>query len=316
MHSKNHLNIDFENDWTIKELNYATVKKKKIILIKLDDAPLENLFLFEYGSKNYISATDDIQRNKLIKDLGRLLKVEVSEKQPVSQPEQNLKPETQQTPQKEKTPADEVSPNSKLISRIIRSLRRVPVMICINTALAICVFLFFFHKPDSRLAATDDYRGYDYVDMGLSVSWATCNLGASRPQKRGNLYAWQENDVVKAKRDGEWRMPTVEEFNELLTQCDWKWTTVHGVYGYLITSKKEGYTNRSIFLPTTGYKGADLIRKEKKEVGFYWTNVIDSFNSAKAKYLYLDYDVYRINSGEQIIKQSIRPVCPLPGKMN
>lgn len=78
MHSIHHLNIDFENDWTIKELNYASAKKKKIILVKLDDAQLDNIFLLEYGSKNYIEYTDKIQFDKLISDLGKWLNISIT----------------------------------------------------------------------------------------------------------------------------------------------------------------------------------------------------------------------------------------------
>ena len=69
MHSSIHLDIDFENDWTIKELNYAHAKKKRVVLVKLDYAPLDNIFLMEYGSKNNIDSRDETQFNKLLKDL-------------------------------------------------------------------------------------------------------------------------------------------------------------------------------------------------------------------------------------------------------
>lgn len=69
MHSSEHLLIDFENDWTIKELNYAHARKKSIILVKLDNSPLENIFLMEYGSKNNIDSNDPLQVEKLILDL-------------------------------------------------------------------------------------------------------------------------------------------------------------------------------------------------------------------------------------------------------
>lgn len=75
MHSLVHLNIDFENDWTIKEHNYAVAKKKRIILVKLDDAPLDNIFLMEYGSKNNIDSRIDAQMQKLLKDLRVWLKL-------------------------------------------------------------------------------------------------------------------------------------------------------------------------------------------------------------------------------------------------
>ena len=44
MHSSIHLHIDFDEDWTVRELNYAQAKKKRVILVKLDNAPLEKVF--------------------------------------------------------------------------------------------------------------------------------------------------------------------------------------------------------------------------------------------------------------------------------
>ena len=35
-------------------------------------------------------------------------------------------------------------------------------------------------------------NGHDYVDLGLSVKWATTNVGAKQPSDIGNYYAWQE----------------------------------------------------------------------------------------------------------------------------
>ena len=65
MHSSAHLNINFEKDWTIKELNYAEAKEKRITLVKLDDAPLDNIFLMNYGTKNNIDSRDETQFQKL-----------------------------------------------------------------------------------------------------------------------------------------------------------------------------------------------------------------------------------------------------------
>ena len=38
----------------------------------------------------------------------------------------------------------------------------------------------------------DPYSGHAYVDLGLSVKWATCNVGATKPEEYGNYYAWGE----------------------------------------------------------------------------------------------------------------------------
>ena len=35
-------------------------------------------------------------------------------------------------------------------------------------------------------------QNHDYVDLGLSVKWATCNVGASRPEASGSKFAWGE----------------------------------------------------------------------------------------------------------------------------
>lgn len=69
MHSKNSSGIDFEDDWTIKELNYARLKKKRIVLVKLDGTPLSDEFSFIFGLNNFIQIGEKLQREKLFKDL-------------------------------------------------------------------------------------------------------------------------------------------------------------------------------------------------------------------------------------------------------
>lgn len=35
-------------------------------------------------------------------------------------------------------------------------------------------------------------NGHEWVDLGLSVKWASCNIGARRPEDYGSLFAWAE----------------------------------------------------------------------------------------------------------------------------
>ena len=49
---------------------------------------------------------------------------------------------------------------------------------------------------------TDVENGHRYVDLGLSVKWATCNIGADSPEKTGGKYAWGE---VAIKPDYTWQ---------------------------------------------------------------------------------------------------------------
>ena len=124
--------------------------------------------------------------------------------------------------------------------------------------------------------ATGLADGYGYVDLGLSVKWATCNVGANQPSDFGDYFAWGEMqpkqsytksnstnydraevdfyDAAAASRGSQWRMPTEAEMSELINNCKWQWTTVGGFQGYMVTGKKTG---NSIFLPAAGYREAE-----------------------------------------------------------
>ena len=81
-----------------------------------------------------------------------------------------------------------------------------------------------------------------YVDLGLSVLWADCNIGANKPEDSGNYYKCSE--IPK-----EYEIPTLEQYEELRKNCIWKWTTQNGVNGYKVISKVNG---NSIFIPAAG----------------------------------------------------------------
>lgn len=153
------------------------------------------------------------------------------------------------------------------------------------------------------------------VDLGLSVKWASCNLGATRPENEGAHYAWAEietkdsysfdnykyadknrkltkycNDTRYGKYDGleylstsddaayevlggNWRTPSIYEWNELYSSCNWSWTKINGISGYLISGKKKGYENNSIFIPVnTIWRSSDSEVTEETTWGEYWTN--------------------------------------------
>ena len=44
-------------------------------------------------------------------------------------------------------------------------------------------------------------NGHEYVDLGLSVKWATCNVGATAPEEYGDYFAWGE---TSPKSDYAW----------------------------------------------------------------------------------------------------------------
>ena len=219
---------------------------------------------------------------------------------------------------------------------------------------------------------------HEYVDLGLSVNWATCNVGAEKPEEYGDYYAWgetapyyvknagadnelqwrkgkeagydwksyfdiktieptdyddivtfwyyntQEKKVIEYYHDaattnwgGEWRMPRQAEFEELINpdNCTWTWTTMNGVNGYRVTSKKPGYEGNSIFLPAAGgYSGTDS--KLRDAYGWYWSGSIDdktsdkSTNFAYILNFYFDTRFVSINSSGRCSGLPVRPVLP------
>lgn len=70
MFSENHLNIvDYENDWTLNELTYAINKKKKVVIVHIDDAKLDGVLSFRFSNFNNVDARNEIQFNRLLNDL-------------------------------------------------------------------------------------------------------------------------------------------------------------------------------------------------------------------------------------------------------
>lgn len=190
----------------------------------------------------------------------------------------------------------------------------------------------------------------DIVDLGLSVKWASCNLGSTTPEGFGNFYAWAEtspketftlenyehydpfeqdtngywafkeitgtsHDAATVNLGDLWRMPTQKEWKELVEECTWQFTTRNGVEGYEITGKN----GNRIFLPGAGNKWDGNGGEGHTHIGggFYWT-------STCAELTDLTYFIYRGNFTNQDITfdgydfpetgMTIRPVYgPIPG---
>lgn len=193
------------------------------------------------------------------------------------------------------------------------------------------------------------------VDLGLSVKWATCNVGATVPEEYGDYYRWGEtepkadyyapyykyynnssrsftkyncnssygpvdnkmileleDDAANVNWGGNWRMPTEDEFYELMINCTWKWTTLNGVNGYKVTSNIDGYNNCSIFLPASSYHSDGSVYEEGTR-GTYWTSLLSDFNPFNAHLLYFycsDTFNHHIGNAPRQFGQSVRPVCP------
>ena len=168
----------------------------------------------------------------------------------------------------------------------------------------------------------------EYVDLGLSVKWATCNVGASKPEEYGDYFAWGETttkssytesnsktygksmgdiagnssyDAATANWGGTWRMPTKAEMQELIDKCNWKWKKQNGVKGYKVT----GPNGNSIFLPAAGYRDGSSLDDAGSNCS-YWSSTPDGI---VAYYLRFERDYpYMGSYGHRGYGRSVRPV--------
>lgn len=74
MYSKAHSEIiDFEKDWTVREINFAANKNKRIVFVNLDGTPLTDEFSFDYGQKQQVDGKSEEAIARLIADLNKWL---------------------------------------------------------------------------------------------------------------------------------------------------------------------------------------------------------------------------------------------------
>ncbi len=169
------------------------------------------------------------------------------------------------------------------------------------------------------------------VDLGLSVKWANMNVGATKDTGFGSYFAWGEikpknvyswgtytwskdntpfllkysttdrkaqlvpsDDAANANWGGDWRMPTVDECEELVNNCKWEWITKDGINGYKVTSKKNG---NSIFLPITGFRFYEAVQFRAVK-GVYWTSTLYTGIPSKAWCLEFDFSEVIVDFGK------------------
>ena len=197
-------------------------------------------------------------------------------------------------------------------------------------------------RQESRLL--EDYG--DPVDLGLSVKWASANIGARVPTGSGTFYAWGdtekqkyddgswrnykwcdgsedtmnkyctdtywgyvdnkttldlEDDVAHVLWGDGWRMPTVEEFQELVDKCTWRWLSVDGVNGYRIT----GPNGNKIFMPAIYLFISDELIYY---IHGYWTSTLHESGSNKALNCFFTESNYKIESSVRYTSCAVRPV--------
>jgi len=151
-------------------------------------------------------------------------------------------------------------------------------------------------------------NGYEYVDLGLpsGTLWAKCNVGASSETDYGNYYKYGEGiiqydgsanyyrggenplspsvDTVTNVMGGQWHMPTKTQYEELINNTTFSWTTINSIKGGKFTATNGNY----IFLPAGGnYEGGSSNNNINK-IGEYWSSTPYP-GLSQAYYLFFSY---------------------------
>lgn len=115
------------------------------------------------------------------------------------------------------------------------------------------------------------------------------------------------DDAARAILGGSARMPTRQDFQELIDNCDRSWCSVDNSEGCMFTSRAN--PNNWIFLPAAGYKkGTSIIDDGWK--GVYWSSTAHPFeyNSAFCFYSIDNNNYVNVTSDQRAFGYLIRPV--------
>ena len=188
---------------------------------------------------------------------------------------------------------------------------------------------------------------YEAVDLGLSVKWATFNVGATKPEEYGGYYAWGETDE---KENYDWSTykwcngssttmtkyctsssyGTVDNKTVLDPEDDvahvkwgssWRMPTkaeqdelrTNCTWTWTTQNGVKGYkvtgTNgNSIFLPAAGNRNGPYLF-DSGSYGYYWSSSLYEGYSYIAYFLNFNSGFYDWSGGYRCGGFSVRPVC-------
>ena len=181
-----------------------------------------------------------------------------------------------------------------------------------------------------------------YVDLGLSVKWATFNVGAGSVAELGHDFKWGEtapadyskpykwhdengnltkynsvdnkenldlaDDAARANWGGSWRMPTYKEWYELRYNCNWEWSELPYEWGVGVSDyERYGYKVTS---KTNGNSIYFPVGWSESSSAFYWSSEL-AFSPSFAWEMRMKEDNLSLNYyGDRDHGALVRPVCP------
>ena len=165
------------SDWTTKEVSYAVNKKVPIIPVKLDRAEYREEVEFDLIPLDYVDYSIPANREEQMKRFLQSIQI----RYPLTDNKKESFP---------------VTPTLTVKNNPESPKRNEPQVKILDTVITPGLS---GNKPAKYFGTGN---GFEWVDLGLSVKWATCNVGARKPEVFGDYYAWGEVDV---KNDYSWK---------------------------------------------------------------------------------------------------------------
>lgn len=190
-----------------------------------------------------------------------------------------------------------------------------------------------------------EFLGIHAVDLGLSVKWASCNVGANRPEEYGDYFAWgeiytKENYHWETYKYGTYKIQT--KYNTMMdcgrmdnktklepkddvatinwggtwrmpTKAEFEELRKQCEWEWTSQNGIKGYkiigpNGNFIFLPTAGYMLEKWIYGKDKN-GNYWSSSLSLGDSKYAFFLSFTSNIVTLSSNSRYNGRSIRPVC-------
>ena len=205
-----------------------------------------------------------------------------------------------------------------------------------------------FSSIDSVKVGYSETNVHKYVDLGLpsGLLWATCNLGASKPEEYGDYYAWGEtstksnynwstykycngSSTTMTKYCNSSPYGTVDNKTTLELSDDvaraswggsWRMPTYEEIselntkctWTWTSLNGTDGYkvtgpNGNSIFLPAAGYRDGESL-SYAGSYGVYWSSSLHASLAHYARKLYFHGSGHSTDYGSRYFGRSVRPV--------
>ena len=333
-----------KSKWTKEEVMYAKNCGKKVIPVLLNGATLKGWFLFRFGRVDCIDLSKKEQVEKMIKNLSAWVDKNTDDDGLINNGEDKAG-----SLEDDEETSDFISSShdSKITKPSLKKWSLVSFIVISLVGLIIGVVKYCDKEYVLEVDGTE--TGHDYVDLGLSVKWATCNVGASYPESYGDYFAWGETQpkstydwstykwcngshlsLTKYSTDSDYGTvdnKTQLELSDDAAHANWggswrmptddEWTELREqcTWTWITLYGVDGYkvtskTNgRSIFLPAAGCL-KDSYLSFARSYGHYWSSSLSTDYPASATYV-LIIPSYAIRSHRyRFYGRSVRPVCP------